>query len=108
MNDSKFTKIWLGLVTLIATWLRVYNNTSIALWHDEAFSALYIKYSWAEMMQRIILDVHPPLYYFVLRLWSYVFGDGLLSLRFLSILFGVLTIYAGYLFVKKAFNPPAP
>ena len=104
MNDSKFTKIWLGLVTLLATWLRVYNNTSIALWHDEAFSALYIKYSWAEMMQRIILDVHPPLYYFVLRLWHYLFGYSLLSLRSLSILLGVATVWMGYLFVKKAFG----
>ena len=95
-------------ILILGGLLRFYNNTAVALWHDEAFSALYIKYSWSEMMHRIGLDVHPPLYYWVLRLWSYVFGDGLLSLRFLSILFGVLTIYAGYLFVKKAFNPPAP
>ncbi len=55
-------------------------------------------------MYRIGLDVHPPLYYWILRLWSYMFGYSLLSLRSLSILFGVLTIYAGYLFVRKAFN----
>ncbi len=84
--------------------LRFYNNTAVALWHDEAFSALYIKYSWSEMMYRIGLDVHPPLYYWILRLYTYVFGDGLLSLRALSIFFGLLTIYAGYLFVKKAFG----
>ncbi len=98
--------LWLPLILLLGTALRFYNNTAVALWHDEAFSALYIKYSWGEMMYRIGLDVHPPLYYWILRLWSYVFGDGLLSLRALSILFGVLTIYAGYLFVKKAFNNP--
>ncbi len=84
--------------------LRLYNNTAVALWHDEAFSALYIKYSWGEMVDRIILDVHPPLYYFVLRIWSYIFSDSLISLRGLSILFGVLTVWAGYSFVKKAFQ----
>lgn len=97
-------KFALLLILVWATILRFFNNTAVSLWHDEAFSALYIKYSWAEMLDRIILDVHPPLYYYVLRLWSYVFGHSLLSLRGMSILFGVLTVWAGYLFVKKAFR----
>jgi mannosyltransferase len=98
---KKFTLL---LILVLATVLRWYNNTAVSLWHDEAFSALYIKYGWGEMVNRIILDVHPPLYYFVLRLWSYIFGDSLLSLRGLSIIFGVLTVWMGYIFVKKAFQ----
>ena len=96
---------WLIPIFLIGIFFRFYNNTAIALWHDEAFSALYIRdYGWKEMMYRIGLDVHPPLYYLLLRLWNYVFGSGILSLRGFSILFGTLTIWAGYLFVKKAFG----
>lgn len=97
-------KIILPLILLIGFLFRLYHNTSVALWHDEAFSALYIKYSWGEMMHRIVLDVHPPLYYLILRLYHYIFGSSLFSLRLLSIIFGLLTIYAGYLFVKKAFK----
>jgi mannosyltransferase len=108
-NKSHIPKVknhayWIWPILLFGGLLRFYNNTAVALWHDEAFSALYIKYSWGEMMYRIGLDVHPPLYYWILRIWSYIFGNGLLSLRALSILFGVLTIYAGYLFVRKAFS----
>lgn len=96
---------WLWLILGLGTFFRFYNNTSLALWHDEAFSALYIRdYGWSEMMYRIGLDVHPPLYYWLLRGWSYIFGFELLSLRGFSILFGVLTIWAGYLFVRKAFG----
>lgn len=95
---SLYATLLLGLI------LRFYNNTAVALWHDEAFSALYIRYPWGEMLRRIILDVHPPLYYLVLRLWSYVFGSSLLSLRGLSILFGVATIYAGYLFILQIYG----
>ncbi|MGE5392650.1 MAG: glycosyltransferase family 39 protein [Candidatus Saccharibacteria bacterium] len=92
-------------ILLLGGYLRFYNNTAVALWHDEAFSALYIaKYGWAEMMHRIILDVHPPLYYIVLRLWAYIFGHSILSLRGMSILFGLLTIWAGYLFISRAFR----
>ncbi|MEJ0021220.1 MAG: glycosyltransferase family 39 protein [Candidatus Doudnabacteria bacterium] len=106
VNNIKYSNptVWLTPILILGALLRFYNNTAVALWHDEAFSALYIRYPFKEMMYRITLDVHPPLYYWVLRLWGYIFGSGLLSLRSLSILFGVLTVYAGYLFVKEAFK----
>ncbi|MBI2355682.1 MAG: glycosyltransferase family 39 protein [Candidatus Doudnabacteria bacterium] len=89
-------------ILILAGLLRLYHNTSVALWHDEAFSALYTRdYSWTEMMHRIGLDVHPPLYYILLKLWTYVFGHSLISLRGVSTIFGVLTAWAGYLLVKK-------
>lgn len=98
------SKLLLSLILIGAGVLRFFNNTAVSLWHDEAFSALYLRYNWGEMMHRIVLDVHPPLYYIVLRFWSYIFGDSLLSLRGMSIVFGILTVWAGYLLVKKAFN----
>ena len=97
--------LWLIPIFLVGLFFRIYNNTAVALWHDEAFSALYVRdYSWREMMYRIGLDVHPPLYYWLLRLWTMILGTGLISLRGFSILFGTLTIWAAYLFVKKAFG----
>jgi mannosyltransferase len=99
------TGLWLLLILAVGTFLRFYKNLSMAMWHDEAFSALYVRdYSWGEMMHRIGLDVHPPLYYWILRLWTYIFGTSLLSFRGFSILFGVLAIWAAFLFVKKAFG----
>jgi mannosyltransferase len=99
------SNLWMIPILLVGLFFRIYNNTAIALWHDEAFSALYVRdYSWGEMMRRIGLDVHPPLYYWILRLWTYAFGTSLISLRGFSILFGTLTIWAVYLLVKKAFK----
>lgn len=95
---------YLALILIIGTLLRLYHNTAISLWHDEAFSALLIKYPWQEMMYRIGLDVHPPMYYVFLRLWHYVLGDSLSSLRGFSVFFGVATIVAAYGFVKTAFK----
>lgn len=98
-------KYWILLGIIIGgTALRLFNLTKISLWHDEAFSALLIKYSWGEMFYRIGLDVHPPLYYIVLRVWHYVFGHSLFSLRAVSVLFGVGTILVSYLFVKRFFG----
>lgn len=102
----KFIKDYYIIITIviIGIALRLYHNTDISLWHDEAFSALYIKYPWSEMMYRIGLDVHPPLYYIALRLWHYIFGDSLLALRSFSVLFGVGIIPLSYLFVKETFQ----
>ena len=86
------------------TALRFYNLTKISLWHDEAFSALLIKYPWGEMMYRIGLDVHPPMYYIFLRVWHYIFGYSLFSLRAMSVAFGIATIIAVYILVKRFFG----
>lgn len=84
--------------------MRFFNLTKISLWHDESFSALLIKYPWGEMIYRIGLDVHPPLYYIFLRIWHYVFGHSLFSMRAMSVAFGIGTIIVGYLFVKRFFG----
>ena len=91
-------------ISLVGLLLRLWHLTSISLWHDEAFSALLIKYSWGEMIHRIGLDVHPPLYYIALRIWSYIFGHSLFSLRGMSVFFGIATIIAVYYFVYSAFQ----
>jgi len=108
-GDAGHTKqmkkyFWLIIILIIGTALRFYHNTSISLWHDEAFSALMIRYSWPEMFRRLALDVHPPMYYIFLKFWHGVFGDKLLSLRGFSIFFGVLTVWATWLFTKHAFK----
>ena len=98
-------KYWILLsILVVGTGLRLYKLTAISLWHDEAFSALLIKYSWGEMIYRIGLDVHPPMYYFFLRIWHYALGDSLFSLRLMSVLFGVGTILISYAFIKKFFG----
>lgn len=104
--QKSFLKRNLALIGIVigGLLLRLWHLTDISLWHDEAFSALLIKYSWSEMMTRIGLDVHPPIYYIFLRFWSYVFGHSLFSLRGMSVMFGVATIIAGYYFVKYVFR----
>lgn len=89
---------------IVGLLLRLWHLTSISLWHDEAFSALLIKYSWSEMMYRIGLDVHPPMYYIFLRIWSYIFGNSLFALRGMSVLFGVGAIVLTYFFVNYVFK----
>lgn len=78
---------------------------TLSLWHDEAFSALLIQYeNYGEMLHRIALDVHPPLYYMILRAWNDIFGHSVFSLRFFSLFFGLLSIVATFMVAKEIFQ----
>jgi uncharacterized membrane protein len=47
-------------------------------------------------MARIVTDVHPPLYYVLVRIWADAFGSTLMSLRSFSIVASLLAIVAAY------------
>ncbi len=98
-------KKYYALIGLVAAglFLRLYSLTKMSLWHDEAFSALMLRYSWAEMLQRLATDVHPPLYYILLRVWVTVFGDSVFWLRGFSVICGILAITMVYWLVNKYF-----
>lgn len=97
-------KATLGLIILLGIILRFWNIDAISLWHDEAFSALLIKYPWNEMLYRIELDVHPPFYYILLRLWHYIFSDSVFALRSFSAFFSIISIPLAYAFISRTFK----
>lgn len=101
---KKTSLIVLFLVIFIVVAVEIFNLTTISLWHDESFSALLIKYDFGEMIARIKMDVHPPLYYILLREWSAFLGNSLFSIRLFSVFFSVLAIISLYFLVKELFE----
>lgn len=101
---NKKALIILLVAALAVTLVEIFNLTKASLWHDESFSALLVKYDFSEMIDRIKLDVHPPLYYIILRGWTDLFTNSLFSLRMFSVFFSILAIFALYFFVNKAFK----
>lgn len=68
-------------------------------WRDEAFSYIMAKKNLWEILFLSAKDFNPPLYYFVLRFWIYIFGSSEIALRSLSIIFYWATVYIGFLFL---------
>ena len=63
------------------------------LWLDEAYSAWFASRDWHYLWTVVpTYEPHPPFYYSLLKLWRSLFGGGLVALRSLSVLFGVLTV----------------
>ena len=62
-------------------------------WRDEAFSYLLAKKSIVELVVLTAKDFNPPLYYLLLHFWMKIVGGSEISLRLLSFLFYLGTIY---------------
>jgi len=65
--------------------------TSSPLWLDEALSANIASLPLNGIASALRADGHPPLYYFLLHIWTMAFGSGDLAVRSLS---GVLSLVA--------------
>ncbi len=96
----------LAFIILIGLVVRLHNISAKELWYDEAFSADIIRNSYSEVFKLSKIDVHPPLFYFVLKAWTYDV-DSELMLRLPSIIFGIGLIPLAYylvLYISKSIN----
>lgn len=69
-NNSQ--KLWLaGTIAFsgLLLMLIVICAESRSLWYDEVFSLDIVNGSWNQMLRRAKADVHPPLYYCILKIW---------------------------------------
>ena len=81
-----------ALIVLLALVLRCVGLTSESLWFDEGHSVLVARMGASEAVASLARDVHPPLYFLTLRAWIRAFGESDVSLRSLSVLFGVVAV----------------
>ena len=90
----------LSLVTLVGVLVRFSGLAQHAIHLDEAISVEFITRNSLPELAAFVRqwDVHPPLYYQMLLLWTRVLGTDLVDLRLLSALLGILTVPAVYVF----------
>lgn len=92
---------FLLLLLLGATVLRFTNIGFNSLYPDEL---LTIETAQLPLFECYASLVHPPLYFFLLHAWMKLFGDGVVVLRMLSVLWGVASVGAAYLLFKIWFD----
>ena len=56
------------------------------VWLDEAFTGIFIRSNFYDMIKATAMDVHPPLYYVLLKLFAMVFGYHIPVLKIFSVL----------------------
>ncbi|EKD46534.1 MAG: hypothetical protein ACD_67C00192G0001, partial [uncultured bacterium] len=102
-----FVQYYIWAILLLASGLRFTGLLKRDFWYDESFTGIAVKESFSEMIQMIINDVHPPLYYASLKLFSSFFDYNVFGIRLFSAIFGVLSVWAVYIVAKELFNRKA-
>lgn len=95
------TKKYISALTIIAilfisSLLRLHDLGSESIWIDEAFSVKLSSAGFFDVIKGNIEDVNPPFYYILLHFWINLFGDSENSVRFLSALLGIFSVFMTY------------
>lgn len=102
---AKKEKILLVTLFIFCLAIRLAFITQKNLWFDEVFSWHLSMTSFYDIIVRTANDIHPPLYYFTLKIWNFVFGDSVVSMRLLSALFTSGALFFLYPVCRRFMDP---
>lgn len=100
---EKQALFFLALILSLSFLLRIYTLSAESLWVDEVLSIINARSNLTTLIERVS-GVHPPFYYIILHFWMKLFGDSEFSVRFVSVIFGVASVYVIYRFGKLVYG----
>lgn len=106
-NRRSLTKLDIALLgsgLAVTSVLSIGNMTRWSIWFDEAFSAMIVRHNFIDIARYTANDVHPPLYYWLLKLWTMVWGHSPLALRSLSLVLLLVAMTVVFVFVRRVFG----
>jgi uncharacterized membrane protein len=106
---------WRYALPLLILWLafslRLYHLDFQSIWWDEGHSIFVASQPIPQIPTLPAMDVHPPAYFILLHLWMTITGQSEFALRYLSVIFSLLTVallwrFAAALSQCLASSPP--
>jgi len=99
------TLSWLpAAIVLLAFVLRIYRIQVQSIWWDEGISVHLARLDPLTILSARAGSQHPPLYYLLLQCWTKVGGFSEFSVRFFSLLSGVVLIALVYRVMGRVFD----
>ena len=94
------------IIIVLALGLRLYELDTESLWADEAFTIHHAQLqNWSQFIQRIsTTEAAPPGHYLLLHYWIQWFRNSEFSVRFPSVIFGVLSVVVLLVIVRRLWN----
>ncbi len=74
------------------------------IWQDEAFTMKLVRYPISRLIEFTALDVHPPLYYLIIKLFITILGESMLVFHLPSLLCYITLLIISVLFFNKYFD----
>jgi len=93
---ERLRRIGVWIVFGAGLFLRIWTLDQKSPWLDEAASWQFATADMAQLMWWTATDVHPPLYFLLLKGWIGIWGDSLAALRALSVVGGMAALYFAY------------
>jgi len=103
VSDRSFYK-WYTIILVLCTVLYGALLGGRYVWVDEAYTFAMVQHSYAEIWSITAADVHPPLYYFVLKFLTKPFEYSLISAKIVSILPYLFILSFGGIQFKNLFG----
>ena len=79
-------------------------NLRSSVWFEESYAKYATQGNFGDIFSVTTTDARSPLFYFILKMWSSIFGTSDIALRFMSIFFGFVAIVFIFQLVKKWFG----
>lgn len=113
-KQNKYVEIGIGLIfivlSLAAFYVCISHGFGEDIWFDEVFSVNFIKHSYGEIAALTAKDVHPPMYYWYLKLfhdigkWLIPSASSIVLCKMASMLpFAGIYVYA-FTLIRKRFG----
>jgi mannosyltransferase len=96
----------LTICLLFAFALRIYRLDAQSIWVDEGISLHLATSSLAEIVANRAANIHPPLYFFLLKGWVALTGVNIYSARLLSAMASLLQVAVIYAVVRRWMGRP--
>lgn len=92
------------IILLLAFALRVYRLDAQSLWWDEGISLHLATSSLAQIVADRAANIHPPLYFFLLKVWVDLVGVTPFAARYSSALAALVQVAAVYALTRRLFR----
>lgn len=105
INNIKKESIIVGLI-IICFIFRIYKLDFQSPWGDELFTLINSSSSktFGEIFDILKVDVHPPLYYYIVHVFFNIFGDSIFLARLISVFFAIVGMISLYFLAIELFN----
>jgi len=91
-------------IIILAFALRIYRLDHQSIWYDEGVSVYLANQSLTDLIAGVSADNHPPLHFLLLYFWLKLAGQSEFSVRFLSVISGVLSVPLLFKLGQKLFD----
>lgn len=103
-KEEKRQRLVLALLAFVMFALNCIRIGNLSVGGDEAYSMLLARKSLAGIITETAMDVHPPLYYFILKAATLLFHENIRMLRLVSLLPVGILMLLGTTWIKKKFG----